>query len=633
MKLERKNNSFLIPENIPQELKELRQWVVYRLEEVNGRLTKPPYQTNGEKASTTDSETWCTFEQALEAYNKNSFDGIGFVFTKEAEYIGIDLDKCINLESNTLEPWAKDWVERLQSYSERSPSKTGVHIIVKGKLPSESGTKKGNYEIYSHSRYFTFTGETIDTKYSHIEERQEVVKELYQSLNGSSKTKDETPLLEGYELSDNEIKEIIYKAKTAKNGEKFSKLFDDEWRESGYPSQSEADQALCNQLAFWTNNNPTGIDQLFRESGLYRGKWEREDYRENTIKKALALRHQQAKDDFRESLDNKSEFKGIPIIHIADVEMVPVEFQIDKIWPINSVGFMSGQPGICKTWLAWDLAVSLASGTKLFGLYECRKSKVLAFNAEDNPAMDTRSRIEAFACHKGLNICDLDLNLLDTPSIFLNDTDTQKQFEITISQYNPDFIILDPLRNVHSLDEDKATEMSAKLLHFLREINRNYSCSILLVCHDKKPGVGNGKDRGAQVRGTSALLGWRDVAIFLDKKADEMTEVQIYNRSCQSISPFLFTLKTEKDSQGNLETAQLAVTTHGLIEDQKELIALQTIKEIICKHSPIPRDKIVKEAGMNRKKCLGLINALLESDSDILKDGAKIYDKRKKILN
>jgi hypothetical protein len=175
--------------------------------------------------------------------------------------------------------------------------------------------------------------------------------------------------------------------------------------------------------------------------------------------------------------------------------------------------------------------------------------------------------------------------------------------------------------------------MSAKLLHFLREINRNYSCSILLVCHDKKQGIGNGKDRASQVRGTSALVGWRDVAIFLDKKADEMTEVQIYNRSCQSIPPFLFTLRTEKDSNGNLETAQLSITTHGLIEDQKELIALRTIKEVISENSPISRDDIVKKAGMNRKKCLGLINTLLESNGDILKDGVKIYDKRKEILN
>ena len=107
---------------IPEELKELRHWVVYRLKDVNGRLTKPPYQTNGYKANTTNPKTWCTFDEALGAYKTKEFDGIGFVFTKDDSYTGIDLDYGISIESNTLEPWAKDWVEKFQSYTELSPS-------------------------------------------------------------------------------------------------------------------------------------------------------------------------------------------------------------------------------------------------------------------------------------------------------------------------------------------------------------------------------------------------------------------------------------------------------------------------------------------------------------------------------
>ncbi len=319
--------------------------------------------------------------------------------------------------------------------------------------------------------------------------------------------------------------------------------------------------------------------------------------------------------DFKDLPENNNPPNGIPIIHIADVKCVPVEFQIDKIWPVNSVGFMSGQPGICKSWLAWEIAVSIASGTKLFGLYECRKGKVLAFNAEDDPAMVTRSRIAAFARQKKLAIEGLDLHLINVAAITLNDDDVQEQLEITIEQHKPDMLILDPFRNVHSLDEDSATDMS-KLLHFLREINRKHSCSILLVCHDKKPGIGNGKDRGAQVRGTSALVGWRDNAIFMDKK-EELTKVQIYNRSCQPISPFNFILKTGTDSHGNLETAGLVVTTHELVEDQKKLKELHTIKEIIREYSPIAKNEIIEKAKKNRKNCLDLINYLIESDNDV----------------
>ncbi|MCR4289886.1 MAG: AAA family ATPase [Candidatus Scalindua sp.] len=612
------NKSNLFPEKIPEELKVLNQWVVYRLIKKQGKekLSKVPYQTKYGKANSTNPKTWCTFEQVLEAYTNKNFDGIGFVFTKDDPYCGIDLDKCINPETNVIEPWAKNWIDKFESYTEYSPSKTGTHTIVKGKLPSEKGKKKGDYEIYDHARYFTFTG-NISPEHSHIEERQNIVDEFYYFLNGEPENnKTEIPLPEGQVLNSTEIDEIIKKAKSALNGEKFSRLFDGVWKELGYPSPSEADQALCSIIAFYTDN-PTAIDQVFRQSKLYREKWEREDYRENTVNNALALIHQEAKNDFQESSGSNKEVKGIPIIHIANVKHKPIEFQIDKIWPINSVGFMSGQPGIYKTWLAWDIAVCIASGTKLFDLHECKKGKVLAFNAEDDPAMVTRSRIEAIARQKRLDFEKLDLHLLDVPVITLNDCDEQKQMKITIEQYKPDMLIFDPLRNVHSLDEDNATEMS-RLLRFLREINRNYSCSILLVCHDKKPGIGNGKDRAAQVRGTSALVGWRDVAIFLDKAKDEMAELQIYNRACQSILPFLFTLKAETDNQGNIETAQLVLTTYGQIEEQKDLKKLQVIKEIISEHSPMTKTDIAKAAGMNKQTCLKLVDTLIKSDDDVV---------------
>ena len=155
--------------------------------------------------------------------------------------------------------------------------------------------------------------------------------------------------------------------------------------------------------------------------------------------------------------------------------------------------------------------------------------------------------------------------------------------------------------------------MSSKLLHFLREINRKYACSILLVCHDKKPSKGNGQDRASQVRGTSALVGWRDVAIFLDKESDGTTKVELYNRSCRSIPPFSIKLVTNSDDKEQLITANLKLTSHEQIENEKELQDLNEIKKIIANaKDPISRNKIVEEAGMNRKNCLGLIRTLLE---------------------
>ncbi len=158
------NKLTLFPENIPEELKDLNQWVVYRLVEKPGKEKpdKIPYQTNFSKASVINPKTWCSFAQALASYQKKNFDGIGFVFTKDDPYTGIDFDGCVNPETKVIEPWAKDWIDKFASYTEFSPSRTGTHTIVKGKLPSDKGIKKGDYEIYDWGRYFTFTGAIIE---------------------------------------------------------------------------------------------------------------------------------------------------------------------------------------------------------------------------------------------------------------------------------------------------------------------------------------------------------------------------------------------------------------------------------------------------------------------------------------
>ncbi len=152
-------------------------------------------------------------------------------------------------------------------------------------------------------------------------------------------------------------------------------------------------------------------------------------------------------------------------------------------------------------------------------------------------------------------------------------------------------------------------------MHFLREINRKYSCSILIVCHDKKPSKGNGQDRASQVRGTSALVGWRDVAIFLDKESDGTTKVVVYNRSCPSIKPFHFNLITKEDDNRKLIMANLEVTSHEQIEIENEQQDLNKVKKIIAEaNEPISRNKITEGAGIKRKKCLDLIRILLEQD-------------------
>jgi putative DNA primase/helicase len=151
-------------ENIPEQLTERPQWVCWRLEMRGGKPTKVPYiaGTNS-RASSTDLLTWSSFEYALAAYEAGEppYDGIGFVFCSADPLAGIDLDGCRNPETGEVAPWAQKIVaDASEGYVEASPSGTGVHIIVEGRV-RDGGLRRGPVEMYSRDRFFTITGAVL----------------------------------------------------------------------------------------------------------------------------------------------------------------------------------------------------------------------------------------------------------------------------------------------------------------------------------------------------------------------------------------------------------------------------------------------------------------------------------------
>ena len=151
-----------LEQNVPHELRQRPQWVTY---ESRNKIPLDP--RTGRYASTTDSLTWGTLEEALRRAEEHGL-GVGFVFSSGDPFVGVDLDKCRDPESGEVAPWARDIIEELDSYTEASPSGTGIHIIVKGKLPkSLNKTLKeqgGKVEMYSQERFFTVTGNVVEVQ-------------------------------------------------------------------------------------------------------------------------------------------------------------------------------------------------------------------------------------------------------------------------------------------------------------------------------------------------------------------------------------------------------------------------------------------------------------------------------------
>lgn len=152
----------ILSDSIPGELKKRPQWVCWRYAlNDKGKWTKHPYDPRtSRKASSTDLLTWSGFDEAFEAYEAGQYDGVGFVFCSGDPYTGVDLDGCRDPVTGEVEPWAAEIVRYLDGYTELSPSGTGLHIIVRGKVPAP--LKRGSVEMYSVERFFTMTGHAAE---------------------------------------------------------------------------------------------------------------------------------------------------------------------------------------------------------------------------------------------------------------------------------------------------------------------------------------------------------------------------------------------------------------------------------------------------------------------------------------
>lgn len=292
-----------IYENIPDEIKVLPQWVLWR--EISRKddplkMTKPPYQPNGLLAKSNNPATWSPFDTVKSVSDR--FDGVGFVLTRDDPFVGLDFDHCrcpafdtLDLEIarglNMVLLEIADHIRNLDSYTEISPSGKGIRLFLKGKLPVDR-KRKGTIEAYQSGQYVTVTGHVLDGFPLIIEYRQESLDAFFRAAFGAPEKPPEqetkprvgTPL-DGW-------RDLLEKAFKSKSGNKIKLLWDGD--HSDHQSQSEADLSLCSHLAFWLKGDKAAIDTAFRQSGLMRDKWDEKHhsgggtYGQRTIEIAIA---------------------------------------------------------------------------------------------------------------------------------------------------------------------------------------------------------------------------------------------------------------------------------------------------------------------------------------------------------
>ena len=557
--------------NIPEEMRDRRQWINWKLSR-NPKPTGKPWTKipldprTGRKAATTRPETWTDFDTACARHQefsrhagRGSSEGLGFVL--RGAHVGIDLDDCRSPQTGELEPWAQEIVRRIDSYTEVSPSGTGIRIICLGKLPP-GARRKGAVEMYDESspRYLTITGHVLDGR-GEIHDRQSQIEAVHAEHLGVEETEDTKPTPAYDPPEDLDTDQVLEKAMTARNGEGFSKLWHGEWQ-GDYPSQSEADLALAGELAFWCGRNPEAIDSMFRQSGLYRDKWERTDYREDTIAKAMdrdrfydwGVDGSKIDEIFNSASgtpnlfpSNGKEEKNKPrVAGLPDIEdacdfcqrnlPLPPEL-IEGLLHQGSKMSLGGASKAYKSWALLNLALSVGYGMPWLGCLTAR-SKVLVINLEIQQAF-CRKRLTTLADARGMK---QERGRLDIWNLRGYATSHQEIFPKIVERVGDmgyGLIVLDPIYKLYgNTDENSARDVAA-LLNSIETVAVTTGAAVAFGTHFSK-GNQAGKNSIDRVSGSGVFA--RDPDSILNLTAHEEADcftLEATLRNFPPIEPFV----------------------------------------------------------------------------------------------
>lgn len=291
-------------DNIPEGMIMFDNWVCWKLENRDEKITKVPYTFKNNKlveCDITNVNNLMAFSDAVAIAEEYELNGIGFAFIGDG-ICGIDVDHCV-IDGKLTDEVAKIIEQFKDTYCEYSPSGTGIHIYFHDNdLTDFRSRRKSGYEIYNEKHYFTVTGNKIEGTGNTIHTYNGGAKKFvaeYIGINNDNDSLDENQRKEIIKAhtfkpnhSDDELLNIINQSK---NADKFNALFKDGNISEYGNDDSAADMALMCHLAYWTNCNAIQMESIFSKSALaQRSKWSREDYRQRTIANAIKTQENQA---------------------------------------------------------------------------------------------------------------------------------------------------------------------------------------------------------------------------------------------------------------------------------------------------------------------------------------------------
>jgi hypothetical protein len=229
-------------------------------------------------------------------------------------------------------------------------------------------------------------------------------------------------------------------------------------------------------------------------------------------------------------------------LRVTQVAELPPEadrpaWLVESLWARQAVGVLGGAPKCCKTYLALEIALAVASGTPCLGHFPVPDpGPVLLFAAEDAP-QQVHARLRGLAQARGVDFAALPIFLILAEQLRLDLEHDQQRLAETVEQHLPRLLILDPFVRLHRLDENSAREISS-LLAALRALQRRHALAVLLVHHTRK---NNGQTSGQDLRGSGDLHAWGDSNLYL-RKANDQLRLTVEHRAACAPEPIALTL-------------------------------------------------------------------------------------------
>jgi hypothetical protein len=284
---------------------------------------------------------------------------------------------------------------------------------------------------------------------------------------------------------------------------------------------------------------------------------------------------------------------------------------VEGLWSEQAVGILGGEPKCCKSFLALDVAVSVASGTACLRQFPVpRSGPVLLFPAEDSLAV-VRQRLEGIAAVAQVPFASLPVQVITAPSLRLDLPKDRLRLNETVRQHRPILLILDPLIRLHRLDENDASQIAA-LLSYLRELQREFQVAVMLVHHARKDS--RSSRPGQALRGSSELHGWGDSNLYLRRKGSHLT-LSTEHRAAPSCDHIPLQL-TESGS-----AVSLTVLQRGEAQPDNPPTPVERVREALTQvREPVAARQLQKLCGIRTATICAALTEL-STNGEVVRNG------------